>query len=245
MTDQKSMRELKFVEKKYSWEDMSLWQYLEEGHIPTAWKDFFLNNQKVLYDISEAISKENNKKIYPPIHKVFRAFIPTRKIKVVILGQDPYHNGSAVGYCFSVLPGNSVNPSLRNIYKELKREGFELKEDGVITHWADQGCFLINTALTVKKGCADSHTSFWYDFTENAVKYVADHCENVAWLLMGRKAQKFKQFIPESHLAICTSHPSPFSAHKGYRDVPAFIGSDAFSSINSYLEGKGETSIEW
>jgi len=234
---------------------MSLFDFLTEGNVPKGWYDFFIEHQDILWNISQALEKEKNDSksliIYPPPHRVFRAFIHPSKIRVVVMGMDPYHSGkdeydgSAVGYCFSVLPGNSINPSLRNIYKELKRECFEVEEDGVITHWADQGCFLINTALTVEKGRADSHTSFWYDFTESAVKYVAEHCENVVWLLMGSKAQKFQQFIPMSHLTICTSHPSPFSAHKGYRDVPAFLGSGAFLRINSYLEEKGENPIKW
>lgn len=236
---------VKFLEKSYSWEEMTLWEYLEEGNIPKSWSKFFLDNQDKLYSISKQLEEERPERIYPYIHQVFRAFIPLEKIKVVVLGQDPYHNGSAVGYCFSVLPGNKINPSLRNIYKELKQSGYEIKEDGALTHWVDQGCFMINTALTVEKGCPDTHTSIWYDFTESAIKYVADNCKNVVWLLMGSKAHKFKQFIPKEQLAICTSHPSPFSAHRSSATVPSFLGSNAFIEINARLEEDGETQINW
>jgi len=204
-----------------------------------------MDNQDKLYSISNQLEKERPERIYPYINQVFRAFIPLEKIKVVVLGQDPYHNGSAVGYCFSVLPWNKVNPSLRNMYKELRGEGYEIKEDGILTQWVDQGCFMINTALTVEKGCPDTHTSFWYDFTESAIKYVADNCKNVVWLLMGAKAHKFKKFIPKEQLSICTSHPSPFSAHRSSATVPSFLGSNAFIEINARLEEDGETQINW
>jgi uracil-DNA glycosylase len=236
---------VQFVEKSYSWKEMTLWEYLEEGNIPTLWSKFFLDNQDKLYQISKQLEDERPERIFPCINQVFRAFIPLEKIKVVVVGQDPYHNGSAVGYCFSVLPGNKINPSLRNMYKELKQSGYDVKENGILTHWVDQGCFMINTALTVEKGCPDTHTAFWYDFTESAIKYVAYNCENVVWLLMGSKAHKFNQFIPKEQLSICTSHPSPFSAHRSSTTVPSFFGSNAFVKINARLEEDGDTPIIW
>jgi uracil-DNA glycosylase len=236
---------IQLINGNYLWEEMTLWEYLKEGNIPSHWKNFFIENQQTLFNISQNLLLKNTQKIYPPINKVFRAFIPLKKIKVVILGQDPYHNGSAVGYCFSVLSGNSINPSLMNIYKELKNEGYDITKDGNLTHWVNQGCFLLNTALTVEKGCPNSHTSYWNDFTANTVKYVVDNCENIVWLLMGSKAQKFKQFISSSHHTICTSHPSPFSAYKGYRDLPAFIGSGVFLKINDYLTKTSRKPIYW
>jgi uracil-DNA glycosylase len=234
-----------FSEKSYSWEDMTLQDYIQEGNTPINWENFFSNNEEHLHKISTSLSKENPKKIYPAPNKIFRAFIPLSKIKVVVLGQDPYHNGSAVGYCFSVLPGNKINPSLRNIYKELKQEGFDVKEDGILTHWAEQGCFMLNTALTVEKSYPDSHTVYWYDFTENAIKHIASECKNVVWLLMGSKAHKFQEFIPPSHLTLCTSHPSPFSAHKSYRGIPSFLGSGIFNTMNIYLEEHGIKPIKF
>lgn len=101
---------------------MTLWEYLEEGNIPKSWSKFFMDNQDKLYSISNQLEKERPERIYPYINQVFRAFIPLEKIKVVVLGQDPYHNGSVVGYCFSVLPGNKVNPSLRICTKNLEEK---------------------------------------------------------------------------------------------------------------------------
>ena len=236
---------IQFLEKHYSWQDITLWDFIEEGNSPKSWLQFFIDNQDILYSVSKKLQEEGGDCIYPSINHVFRAFIPLDKIRVVILGQDPYHNGSAVGYCFSVLPGNSINPSLKNIYKELKSEGYDVKEDGILTHWADQGCFMLNTALTVQKGCPDSHTSIWYDFTEKAIKYVADNCKNIIWLLMGSKAHSFKCFVPKEHLTICTSHPSPFSAHRHSNDIPAFLSSGAFMKINIHLKKCGYKQINW
>lgn len=250
---------LQFSENTYSWNEMSLWDFLNEGNIPSGWKDFFIQNQDILYTISEKLEEEKklNSKliIYPPVNQVFRSFIPLEKIKVVILGQDPYHSGttefdgSAVGYCFSVLPGNRINPSLRNIYKELKNEDYDVKEDGDLSHWVDQGCFMLNTALTVEKGCADSHTAFWYDFTEKVIKYIVDNCTNVVWLLMGSKAYKFGVLIPKEgesrHSVFCTSHPSPLSATRSTNWIPAFIGSFVFNGINEKLKKYGKRKIKW
>lgn len=243
---------VQFLNAKYSWKEMSLWQFLEEGNIPSGWNEFFIKSQNILYKISEELEKEKKKNtklvIYPPVNNVFRAFIPLDKIKVVIIGQDPYHNGSAVGYCFSVLPGNSINPSLKNIYKQLKNEDYEVKEDGILTHWVDQGCFMLNTSLTVEKANVDSHTSFWYDFTENVIRYVTENTHNIVWLLMGAKAHKFSSIIINSknnHKTFETTHPSPFSAHKGTNMIPAFFGSDVFTQINDKLKEYGKSAIEW
>lgn len=239
---------VQFIDQTYSWKNMSLWQYLKEGHIPSSWKDFFIKNQDELYTISKHLEEQNPDKICPSINQVFRAFIPIEKIKVVVLGQDPYHNGSAVGYCFSVLPGNSINPSLRNIYNELTRDKFKIKEDGDLTHWASQGCFMINTALTVEKGCADSHTLFWYNFTESVIKYVADNTENVVWLLMGAKAHKFESDVQNSgknHYVFKTSHPSPFSHSRSTSTVESFSGSGVFRKINDVLKKINKNHIKW
>lgn len=233
------------INECYSWKILSLWQYLNEGNIPESWKDFFIQNQNILYKISNEIQKTNSSKIYPPINRVFRAFIPINKIKVVILGQDPYHNkGSAVGYCFSVGSGNKINPSLKNIYKELKLEGFDIIEDGILNHWADQGCFLLNSSLTVQENSPDSHTKFWYSFTKNVVEFIVKNCKDVVWLLMGSKAQQFSNIINIKN-AILSSHPSPFSAYKGTSVSPAFIGSNVFRNINSKLIKYNKLPIKW
>uniref|UniRef100_A0A6C0ELU8 Uracil-DNA glycosylase-like domain-containing protein n=1 Tax=viral metagenome TaxID=1070528 RepID=A0A6C0ELU8_9ZZZZ len=239
---------LEFIEnEKWSWKDMDLWAFLAEGNYPRSWKSFFIEHSQDLYLISEQIKKEaNGATIYPPINQVFRAFIPLEKIKVVILGQDPYHNGSAVGLCFSVKPGNDINPSLRSIYTELKKEGYTPKENGDLTHWNEQGCVMLNTALTVEKGCPEVHLAFWYEFIKEVIKYINLHCRNVAWLLMGAKALAFKPYVDSSHhQTFITSHPMPLSAYKGFRGYDAFIGSNVFRNINSFLKDKEKKPIEW
>jgi uracil-DNA glycosylase len=245
-----SNRSINFVEEKYDWNNLSLWEFLEEGNVPSEWEGFFLRDdvQQSLFNISNALKEESkNVTIYPPIHQVFRAFIPMDKIKVVVLGMDPYHNGSAIGLCFSVLPGNNINPSLRNIYNELKDEEYKVDENGVLTHWADQGCLMLNTALTVEKGDADSHTGIWYEFSEKVIKYVAENTNDVVWLLMGSKAQAFQEFIPSNHRhrVLVTSHPSPFSAHRSFRQWPAFLGSNIFRQTNDFLKEKNRNPIKW
>ena len=237
---------LYFNNKHYLWKDMSLMDFLIEGNVPSKWKQFFEDNEKHLTDISEKLGKESPDSIYPPINQVFRSFIPLDKIRVVILGQDPYHNGSAVGYCFSVLPGNRINPSLKNIYKELKQSGHDdIKEDGILNHWVDQGCFMLNTALTVEKACPDTHTEMWMEFTENAIKHVSVNCKDVVWLLMGSKAQNFSDLIPNDHCILSTSHPSPFSAHRKTKTSPCFLGSGVFIKTNDWLVKKGYKKIKW
>lgn len=239
---------LTFVNDTYDWKNLSLIDFLKEGHIPIEWKNFFESNIENLNKISDFIdSKKTENIIYPPIKNVFKAFISPDKIKVVILGQDPYHNGSAVGYCFSVLSGNNINPSLRNIYKELKANGYNnIKEDGDISHWAKQGCFLLNTSLTVEKSIPDSHTNIWNDFTNNVIKYLANNYKNLVWLLMGSKAHYFQNLIDfKNNKVICTSHPSPFSAHRNTKKIQSFFGSNCFNEINSYLEKVNKSKIVW
>ena len=240
-----------FIDKKYSWSNMSLWDFLQEGNIPHGWEDFFVKNQDIILSISNKIEeKKSNPKliIYPPINKIFRAFIPIDKIRVLICGMDPYHNGttendgSAVGLCFSVLPGNSINPSLRNIYKELKRDNLPTIENGILTQWVDQGCFMLNMALTVEKGCPDSHTSIWYEFSEKVVKHISNHGKQIAWLLMGANARKIQHYVSPNHLVVLTSHPSPFSFMRSSGNIPAFLGSGCFSQINNYIH---KPKIKW
>jgi uracil-DNA glycosylase len=239
---------IQIIDEKYDWKTMTLWQFLEEGNIPSSWKDFFLRDdvQQDLFNISNSLHNESRScKIYPSINQVFRAFIPLKDVKVVLLGMDPYHNGSAVGLCYSVLPGNTINPSLRNIYNELRAEGYEVKEDGILTHWADQGVLMLNTALTVAKSDADSHTGIWYEFSEKVIKYVAENTEKVVWMLTGSKAQAFEEFIGKEHNVLVTSHPSPFSAHRAFRQWPAFLGSGIFRKTNDLLRDANKEPIKW
>ena len=130
-----------FINDVYSWKNQSLIDYLNEGNIPITWYRFFKDNENEILSISDKIEFEKQKQddytIYPPINLTFRSFIPVDKMKVVILGQDPYHNkDSAVGLCFSVCPNNKINPSLKNIYKELKLEKYDVNDDGTLYHWA-------------------------------------------------------------------------------------------------------------
>lgn len=245
---------LEFLDEEWSWQNLSLEEYIQEGNYPKLcekWQEFFERSdiKEKIYKISERLEYDvkNDITIFPSIHHVFRAFIPLEKIKVVILGQDPYHNGSAMGLCFSVMPGNSINPSLRNIYAELKQEKFTPTEDGNLTSWADQGCLLLNSALTVRKGEAEAHLDLWHPFTEYVLRYIGKFTTGVAWIFMGAKAVSFLNCMPDTHMhePFITSHPSPYSASKSFRSYPAFLGSHVFQDVNKWLEKIGKTPIEW
>jgi uracil-DNA glycosylase len=233
------------MDEKWDWNTVSLEEYVKEKNYPGSWSSFF--ERQDIQDIFKSISKNMNRDIviYPPPNLVFRAFrTPLENIKVVILGQDPYHNGNATGLCFSVPVGAEINPSLRNIYNELEAEGFSVNKNGDLSSWPTQGCMMLNTALTVEKSSPESHLHLWFQFTQKVLEYIGTQTKNVAWLLMGAKALEFKKYaVPENgHKIFCTSHPSPFSAHKGFRDVPAFLGSGVFKNINTFL---GKEKIIW
>lgn len=247
---------IEFVDDVYDWKTLTLWNYLNSGHIPSSWNNFFTREdvQEDLRTISLELQKEvmeDKVTIFPALHNVFRAFIPLNKIKVVILGQDPYHSGtdttncSAVGYCFSVRPGNDINPSLRSIYKELENEGFSTVRNGDLTHWAKQGCMMLNTALTVARGQADSHTYIWYKFSRKVIEYIVENTNNVAWFFMGSKALDFKKYVNDNHFTMVTSHPMPLAARRGFRGYPGFFGSNAFLKINEYLKEHNRKEIKW
>jgi len=242
-----SENKIEFLNDKYDWNRCSLEKFIEEGNLPSNdWKNFFEKKEvrSELKKISSLLESETDQ-IYPELNKVLRPFYttPLKKIKVVILGQDPYHNGSAVGLCFSVKPGNFINPSLRNIYYELKNSGYKIGKRGDISHWAKQGCFLLNTALTVRKGQADTHTNYWFNFSELVINYISKNT-NAVWLLMGSKALNFSRYIEKGDILV-TSHPSPFSASSGFREYEAFLGSKIFRKVNDLLEKKGKEKIIW
>jgi uracil-DNA glycosylase len=230
------------INDMYSWKNQSLWDFLQEGNIPSGWSEFFERDdvQQQLWNISQSLNEiRETMIIYPPINQVFRAFymVPTEEIKAILVSQDPYHSGtteydgSAVGLCFSVKSGNKINPSLRNIYKELKNEGFAPIENGDLTHWAKQGVLMINMALTVEKGSAGSHSCMWHQFSHLLVKYVAEKRGNdVHWLLFGKDAHDVAKHVGvgKVHMA---SHPSPLAAHKPCGKHPAFIGSGVFKCV--------------
>ena len=185
------------------------------------------------------------KTIYPPSGDIFNAFhlTPLEKVKVVILGQDPYHEpGQAHGLSFSVKGDVAIPPSLVNIYKELSDDlGCYIPDNGDLTKWAEQGVLLLNTLLTVRAHAAFSHKGIgWEKFTDAAIRAVASQDRPIVYLLWGRPAQEKRALITNpKHLVIASPHPSPLSAHRG------FFGSRPFSKANRYLAKNGLEPIDW
>jgi uracil-DNA glycosylase len=183
--------------------------------------------------------------VYPPGKDIFRAFdcCDFDNVKVVIIGQDPYHGpGQANGLCFSVRDGVRMPPSLVNIFKEIKKDlGKEIPTSGDLGRWADQGVLLLNATLTVKAGTPGSHQNKgWETFTDAVIKKISDEKENVVFLLWGAYAQKKGEIIDRSkHYVLMSAHPSPFSADRG------FFGGKHFSKANQYLKSKGLAEINW
>ncbi len=184
--------------------------------------------------------------VFPPTDLVFHAFQLTAldKLKVVILGQDPYHNdGQAHGLSFSVPEGMAIPPSLRNIYSELSTDiqGFQIPSHGNLTKWAEQGVLLLNATLTVRAHEAGSHQKKgWEMFTDEIIKAISDKCEHVVFLLWGSYAIKKSSLIDSSkHLILTAVHPSPLSVYRG------FYGCKHFSKANEFLISKGEKPIDW
>ncbi len=189
--------------------------------------------------------KALGKEIFPKGSEYFRALDLARlgDIRVVILGQDPYHgDGQAHGLCFSVRPGVRIPPSLINIYKELDRDlGIAAARHGFLEHWANQGVLLLNSVLTVERGLAASHQGQgWECFTDAVVRAVNAQETPVVLMLWGSYAQRKAAFVDASkHLVLKAPHPSPLSAHQG------FIGCGHFSKANAFLASKGRSEVEW
>ena len=189
--------------------------------------------------------KAAGKQIFPPGGLIFHALdsTPLERVKVVIIGQDPYHGpGQAHGLCFSVPPGVPVPPSLQNIFKEIKRDlNIDPPNHGSLQHWADQGVLLLNTSLTVEQGKAGSHAGAgWQQFTDRVIEVVSQQRPHVVFLLWGAHAQSKERLIdPTKHLILRSPHPSPLSAHRG------FIGNGHFSRTNRFLEQHGLAPIDW
>lgn len=188
---------------------------------------------------------QRNKIIYPPGRLIFNALntTPLNRVKVVLLGQDPYHGaGQAHGLSFSVQKGIPIPPSLKNIYKEVSSDlGLPVPAHGDLTYWAQQGVLLLNATLTVQAGNAGSHQKKgWERFTDKIISTVSQEKEGVVFLLWGNYA-KAKQSLIDSgkHLILTAAHPSPFSAHYG------FLGCRHFSRTNEYLQAQGKTPIDW
>ena len=186
-----------------------------------------------------------SKVIFPPSGEIFSAFelTPLSEVKVVILGQDPYHNvGQAHGLCFSVRPDVEIPPSLVNIYKELHDDlGCYIPNNGYLVKWAKQGVLLLNTVLTVRAHQANSHRGIgWEEFTNAAISILNDHDRPIVYILWGAPAQKKKAMLNNpKHLILEAPHPSPLSAYRG------FFGSRPFSKTNAFLEKNGLAPIDW
>ncbi len=188
--------------------------------------------------------KKRGKKIFPKGEDMFKALnlTPLDKVKVVILGQDPYHGaGQAHGLCFSVPEGVRIPPSLQNIFKELQSDlGLSIPSSGCLESWAEQGVLLLNSILSVEKGLANSHSSKgWELFTDSVISMVNEKKSIVFMLWGGYAAQKGKSIDSTRHLVLKSVHPSPLSAHRG------FFGNRHFSKCNQFLESKGISPIDW
>ncbi len=213
--------------------------------------------QKVLQDVlaepeftalvSKTEAAYETTTVFPPRERIFEAFSLTQPeaVRVVILGQDPYHEpGQAHGLAFSVQPGVKLPPSLVNIYKEREADlGIPPSDSGDLTHWAQQGVFLLNTVLTVEQGKANSHKDFgWQRFTNQVVAAIAELPQPIAFVLWGAQAQKkaaVATHSPYPRLVLQSPHPSPLSSYRG------FFGSKPFSKINAFLREHGEREICW
>jgi len=222
---------------------------MSEVQIENSWKEqfqkefdkpYFLNLKEFLLH-----EKKLGHTIYPPGNKIFAAFnkIPFDDVKVVILGQDPYHgSGQANGFCFSVDKGIKEPPSLKNIFKELKSDmGYSIPNHGDLSPWANQGVLLLNATLTVRANQAGSHQQKgWETFTDAVIKTISEKRNNLVFLLWGKFAQSKQPLIDENkHLVLFAAHPSPFSAYNG------FFGCRHFSRTNAYLANHGMKIINW
>lgn len=203
--------------------------------------------QSYIKDLKAFLESEySHNVIFPPRHLIFEAFnrTPFNKVKVVILGQDPYHqSGQSHGLAFSVPKNVKIPPSLRNIYKSLKNdfEAFEIPLHGNLSSWADQGVLLLNTTLTVRESQAGSHQrKGWEKFTDQVIHLLSEKKTGLVFLLWGRPAQEKEKLIDtEKHCVLKSVHPSPLSAHRG------FLENKHFSKANQYLIRHGEEPIDW
>lgn len=217
--------------------------------IEPSWKKHLNQEfgQPYMADLKKFLKTEMDKKktIYPKASNFFKAFdsTPFDQVKVVILGQDPYHGpGQAHGLSFSVPQGVDVPPSLKNIYKEIEADlKLKMPKHGNLEGWAKQGVLLLNATLSVEGGKAGSHQKRgWEQFTDGAIRALNDQREHLVFMLWGSYAQKKGEFIDrKKHLVLTAPHPSPLSAHRG------FLGSQHFSKANKYLQAQGLEPIDW
>ncbi len=216
--------------------------------IESSWQQALSDEfSKPYFESLIAFVKEEyqNSEVFPPGSKIFNAFnhCPINQVKVVILGQDPYHGpGQANGLCFSVAKGVKSPPSLQNIFKELQADvGVAQPNHGDLSSWCTQGVFLLNATLTVRARTAGSHQNKgWEEFTDAVIRELNNRREGLVYILWGAYAQKKGAIIDkEKNLVIKSAHPSPFAAHRG------FFGSRPFSKCNDYLRSKNQQEIDW
>lgn len=216
--------------------------------IEQSWKDALGSefNKDYFIKLTDFVRGEylSGKTVFPEPKNIFNAFnlCPLNQVKVVIIGQDPYHEpGQAHGLCFSVLPPTPLPPSLQNIYKEIESDiGRKSKTNGDLTYWATQGVLLLNSTLTVQAHLAASHAGRgWEQFTDAVIRVLSTR-ENIVYILWGSFAQKKASFVDENkNLILKSAHPSPLSAYRG------FFGNHHFSRANDYLIQCGKTPIDW
>lgn len=218
------------------------------GMITNDWLDALGEEFKKPYYINlyQFVKEEyNTTQVFPPAEDIFNAFhlTPLSKVKVVVIGQDPYHNvGQAHGLCFSVKPDVEIPPSLVNIYQELHDDlGCRIPNNGYLVKWADQGVLMLNTVLTVRAHAANSHRGKgWEEFTDAAIRSLNEQNRPIVFILWGKPAQAKKSMLNNpNHLILEAPHPSPLSAYRG------FFGSKPFSKTNDFLTAHGETPIDW
>lgn len=216
---------------------------IQNDWLPALGEEFKKPYYKDLYTFVR--TEYNTTQVFPPAEDIFNAFhlTPLHQVKVVILGQDPYHEpGQAHGLCFSVRPGTDIPPSLVNIYKELQDDlGCKIPNNGYLVKWAEQGVLLLNTVLTVRAHRANSHHDHgWEQFTDAAIQALDQQDRPIVFILWGRPAQMKKAMLHNpNHLVLEAPHPSPLSAYRG------FFGSKPFSKTNQFLESHGEQPIDW
>ena len=219
-----------------------------------SWQGFFQtqSQQDYLQNVLAFVENERQSQVvYPPADKVWQAFelTPLDNVRVVIMGQDPYHGeGQAHGLSFSVQPHIKIPPSLKNIFKELQRDlGLLTPDDGNLDAWAEQGVLLLNSCLTVREGEPGSHAKQgWEQFTQACIDYINNQKEHVVFLAWGRFAHEVCAKVDtKKHCVIKTSHPSPLGASKQGKDFSAFLGSGCFSQTNEYLQSTGQQVIDW
>ncbi|MCX4306370.1 MAG: uracil-DNA glycosylase [Acetatifactor sp.] len=216
---------------------------IENDWLTELGQEFAKPYYKELYQF--VLDEYNTTQVFPPADDIFNAFhlTPLSQVKVVIIGQDPYHNvGQAHGLCFSVKPEVDIPPSLVNIYKELHEDlGCFIPDNGYLVKWASQGVLMLNTVLTVRAHMANSHKGRgWEKFTDAAIQALNKQDRSIVFILWGKPAQsKAKMLDNPNHLILKAAHPSPLSAYNG------FFGSRPFSQTNRFLEEHGETPIDW